>query len=138
MTEKPLKDTLIKLYHKDVVLLLEAGYLYMEMGKHKEAEDVFTGVAALCPLNEVPHMALGHLYFSMGRFSLALKSHQNAIGKNADSAAAHAAAGETMFFLHKSDEALACLDRAIELEPEGPASEFAKALKEAYDLGVFS
>ncbi len=45
--------------------------------------------------------------------------------------------GETLFFLRKSKEALENLDKAIALDPEGPAGEFAKALKEAHGLGVF-
>lgn len=138
MNDDLLKDTLIPLHQKDVVLLLEAGYLFIEMNKHKEAEEIFVGVSQLVPQSEVPHMAMGHLYFAMGRYSPALKSHQKAISINGRSAAAHAACGEALFFLQRPDEALTCLQTAIELEPEGPAGEFAKALKEAHELGVFS
>jgi len=64
----------------------------VELGKNREAEEVFQGVSALVPHSEVPHMALGHLYFSMGRFNPALKAHQKAIALKSDSAAAHASA----------------------------------------------
>jgi tetratricopeptide (TPR) repeat protein len=122
---------------KQVVLLLEVGYLYMELAKLDEAKEVFEGVASLIPHSEVPHMALGHMYFSMGRFNPALKEHQQAVKLNDSSAAAHASVGETLFFLRRHEEALRSLERAIALEPEGPGGEFAKALKEAHGLGVF-
>ena len=122
---------------KDVVLLLEAGYLYMELGKNKEAEQVFQGVGALVPHSEVPRMALGHLYFAMGRFNPALKAHQEAVKLNPGSAAAHASVAETLFFLHKPKEALAEIEKAIAIDGDGTAGVFARSLKEAYDLGVF-
>jgi len=57
---------------------------------------------------------------------------------NEESAAAHAAVGETLFFLRKPDEACASLDKAIAIDPQGPAAEFARALKEAHEAGIFS
>ncbi len=82
-------------------------------------------------------MALGHLYFSMGRFNPALKAHQLAVELNPDAAAAHASVGETLFFLRRHEEAVISLDKAIELDSDGSAGEFARALKEAHELGVF-
>lgn len=137
MTQELMVQGLIGVPQKDIVLLLEAGYLYMELGKTKEAEEVFLGVCALVPHSEVPQMALGHLYFSMGRFNPALKAHQKAAELNAQSAAAHASVGETLLFLRKPAEALAELDKAIALDSEGSAGQFAKALKEAQELGIF-
>lgn len=128
---------LIEVPQREVVLMLEAGYLYMELAKHKEAEDLFTGVAALVPHSEVPHMALGHLYFSQGRFNPALKAHQKGVELNPGSATAHASVGEVLLFLKKPQQALESLDKAIELDPQGSAGEFARSLKEAYELGVF-
>ena len=128
---------IVSINQKDVKILLEAGYLYMEMGKNKEAEDVFQGVATLIPHSEVPHMALGHLYFAMGRFHPALKAHQEASKLNPNSAPAHASVADSLFFLHKSKEALAEVKKAVELDPNGSAGAFASSLKEAYDLGVF-
>lgn len=137
MTQELMVQGLIEVPQKDVVLLLEAGYLYMELGKNKEAEEVFTGVCALVPHSEVPQMALGHLFFSMGRFNPALKAHQKAAELNPKSAAAHASVGETLLFLRKHNDAIAELDKAIALDPEGSAGQFAKALKEAHGLGIF-
>jgi tetratricopeptide (TPR) repeat protein len=138
MSEEPIiVKGIVEVPQKEVILLLEAGYLYMELGKNKEAEDVFQGVSALIPHSEVPQMALGHLFFSMGRFNPALKAHQKAVELNPESAVAHASVAETLFFLRKHGEAVAALDKAIELDPDGSAGQFARSLKEAHDLGVF-
>jgi tetratricopeptide (TPR) repeat protein len=137
MAEDQIVQGIIPVPQRDVTLLLEAGYLYMELGKNKEAEDVFSGVSALIPHSEVPHMALGNLYFSMGRFTPALKSHQRAAELNPGSAAAHASIGETFFFLKKPKDALQSVEKAMSLEPDGPAGQFAKYLKEAHELGIF-
>ena len=40
---------IIEVPQREVVLLLEVGYLYMELNKHDEAKEVFEGVAALVP-----------------------------------------------------------------------------------------
>ncbi len=137
MTEELIVHGIIDVPQKDVVLLVEAGYLFMELGKNKEAEEVFSGVCALVPASEVPHMALGHLYFSMGRFNPALKAHQKAVNLNPESPAANASVGETLLFLRKHDEAMGWLDKAIKLDPDGSAGQFAKALKEAHCIGIF-
>lgn len=137
MSEEQLVKGIIDVPQKQVTLLLESGYLYMELGKVDEAEEVFTGVAAMIPHSEVPHIALGHLYFAQGHFNPALKANQKAVELNPNSAAAHAAVGEIFFFLNQSEKAVGHLDKAIALEPESPAAAFAKALREAHGVGVF-
>ena len=127
MSEDLIIQGIIPVPQRDVTLLLEAGYLYMELGKNK----------ALIPHSEVPHLALGNLYFSMGRFTPALKAHQKAAELNPGSAAAHASIAEALFFLKKPKDAVQAVDKAISLEPEGPAGQFAKYLKEAHELGIF-
>ena len=122
---------------KDLGLLLEAGYLYVELCKFKEAEEVFVGLSALVPDSEVPHMALGHLYFSQGRFNPALRAHQKALELNPSSAAAHVSVGETLLVLRRHGEGIAELDKALALDTDGSVSRFAKALKEAHGLGIF-
>lgn len=129
---------IIPLVKREVVLLLEAGYLCMELNKYDEAEEIFVGVSAMIPHSDVPHTALGNLYFSQGHFTPALKAHQKAIELNAESAAAYAGAAEALFFLKKIPEAMSAADKAIELDPEGPAGQFARSLKEARSLGIFS
>lgn len=127
---------LIELPQTEAALLLEAGYLYMEMGKTKEAEEVFTGVAALLPHSEIPLVALGNLEFSQGHFQRALKHHQEAMKVKPESALAHAHAGEALLWLKKTDEGSKALKHAIELDPTGAPAAFAAALLEANEAGA--
>ena len=129
---------IVSVRQRDVTLMLEAGYLCMELKKHKEAEDIFTGVSVLLPHSEVPHMAMGNMLFAQGRFGAALKCHVRATELNPQSATALASCAESLFFLKRNSEALEHLERAQQMEPQGPAHEFALALKEAYDLGIFA
>lgn len=129
--------SLVPALQRDVTLMLEAGYLFIELNKHKEAEEIFAGVAALVPHSEVPHLALGNLHFSQGRFAPALKAHQHAASLNENSAIAHALVAESLFFLKRGAEALQALEKSLNLPDDGSAHEFAKALKDAYDLKLF-
>ena len=122
----------------EIALLLEAGYLYMELGKWKEAQEVFIGVGALIPHSEVPHVALGNAYFSQGNFQQALKAHRTAAKVNPDSALARAHEGEVLLFLKKFREGVDALNKAIAMEPEGLAADFANSLLEANELGCFA
>ena len=126
---------LIEIPQPEAALLLEAGYLYLEMGKHKDAEEVFSGVAALLPHSEVPHEALGNLEFAQGRFQRALKHHQDALKLKPASALAQAHVGEALMFLKKTDDGVSALKRAIDMEPDGMPATFAKALLAAHDAG---
>jgi tetratricopeptide (TPR) repeat protein len=121
---------LIDVPQVEVGMLMEAAYLYMELGKFKEAQDVFAGIAALVPHSEIPVVGLGNLFFAQGKFSQALKQHQEALKINPDSALAQAHVGEALLFMKKNDDGVKALNKAIEMEPEGLASDFAKVLLE--------
>lgn len=129
-------EGLIEVQQTEIALLLEAGYLYMEMQKWKEAEEVFSGVAALVPHSDVPLICLGNLAFGQGQYQRALKFHKEAAQKVPESALAHAHQGEALLFMGKRDEAKKMLDRAIELEPGGAAAEFARSLLDGVAAGV--
>ena len=129
---------LIELPQPEASMLLEAGYLYIEMKKPKEAEEVFSGVAALLPHSDVPRVALGNLEFSLGHFQRALKHHQEALKVKPGSALAHAHIGEALLFLKRTDEGVKALNQAIQLEPDGMPAKFAAALLEAHEAGAFS
>ena len=128
---------LVPLLQPDMVMIMEAGYLCLEMGRHREAEEIFVGAGALLPHSEVPLLALGHLFFALNRFAPALKAHQKAAALRPESAAAHAAVGETLFFLRRPEEAKTSLERALSLEPDGATADFVRALQDAQSLGVF-
>ena len=48
MSKEEMITGLIEVPQKQASMLLEAGYLLMELGKNKEAEETFQGVAASC------------------------------------------------------------------------------------------
>lgn len=128
MSEPVIVEGIVPVPQTEIALLLEAGYLYMEMQKFREAEEVFDGVAALVPHSDVPMICLGNLAFSQGQYQRALKFHREAAKKVPDSALAHAHQGEALLFLKKRKDAKAALDKAVELDPDGPAGAFAKSL----------
>lgn len=127
---------LIQVPQPEAALLLEAGYLYLEMGKTKEAEEVFTGVSALLPHSEIPHVALGNLEFSQGHYQRALKHHQDGLKVKPESALAQAHVGEALVWLKKTDDGVKALKRAVELDPQGAPAAFASALLEAVEQGA--
>ena len=137
MTSTVVVDGLIKVPQPEVALLLEAGYLLMELNKWKEAQDAFSGVAALVPHSDIPHIALGNLFFAQGKFQQALKSHKEALNLQPDSVLARAHVGESLLFLHKYDEAIGELKAAIKADPKGAAGAFAKSLLDAHEAGCF-
>ncbi len=136
MADVEMLKGLIEIPQPEAALLLEAGYLYMEMGKQKEAEEVFVGVAALLPHSEVPHVALGNLEFAQGHFQRALKHHQEALKLSPNSPLVQAHIGEALLWLKKTDDGVKALKRAVELEPDGAAAAFATALLEAHQQGA--
>lgn len=128
MAEQVVVQGLVEVPQSEIALLLESGYLYMEMQKYKEAEEIFAGVAALVPHSEVPLVCLGNLAVSQGKYDRALRHHKEALQRQPKSALAEAHQGEVLIFLKKKDEARAALKRALELEPEGPSGAFARSL----------
>lgn len=132
MADSETVQGLVEVPRREVALLLECGYLYLEMNKPREAEEVFSGVAALAPQSEVPLLCLGNLFFSLGRYDRALRFHREALRKNPNSALAQAHVGEALLFAHKRAEAKAALERAVELDaPGGEAAAFAESLLDA-------
>ena len=129
--DTPLPETiegLVSVPQKEAVLLLEAGYLLLEMKRPKEAEAVFQGVCALLPQSDVPRVALGNVLFSQGHFARALKSHEEALKVKPDSALAQAHVGESLIFLKKKDQAKVALEKAVALDPNSDPARFAQAL----------
>ncbi|MBI2377657.1 MAG: tetratricopeptide repeat protein [Deltaproteobacteria bacterium] len=127
---------LVDVPQPEIALLLEAGYLYLEMQKFKEAEEVFAGVAALVPHSDVPVICQGNLAFSQGKFDRAVKLHKEALARVPDSALGHAHLGEALLFQKKREEAKKALARAVELDAEGPAGQFAQSLLSAIESGA--
>lgn len=127
---------LVTVPREEVVLLLEAGWLLMDMGRFDEARDVFTGAAALVPRSEVPHLAMGTLEFAQGRHDKALQSYRKAQAINPKSGLPRAHAGEALLFMGKAREAERELNAAIDLDPDGDGARLARALLEACEAGA--
>jgi tetratricopeptide (TPR) repeat protein len=136
MSEPVVVEGLIPVPQSEIALLLESGYLYMEMQKWKEAEEIFAGVAALVPHSEIPLICLGNLQFSQGRYERALKYQRDALARAPESALAQAHIGEALLFMKKRAESKAALEKAIEMDPEGDAGAFARALLDGSAAGV--
>lgn len=112
----------------DLVLMLEAGYIYLAMGKLVEARQIFEGLTALAPKHEVPLVALANVLFAQKKFLQAVRKLKEAIKLNSKSAFAHAHLGEALLFDGKKEPALESLRQASELEKDGAAGNFARSL----------
>ena len=128
--------SLVPLTRQQAMLLLESGYLWMDMGQFDKAREIFTGAAALMPRSEVPQLALGTLEFAQGRHDKALQAYRAAQRLAPRSALPRAHAGEALLFMGKVNEAVKELKAALELEPEGDGARLAQALMEAKEVGV--
>jgi tetratricopeptide (TPR) repeat protein len=128
--------SLVPVAKEQAMILLEAGYIWLEMGKFDRAKDIFTGAAALMPKSEVPQLALGALEFAQGRHDKALQAYRAAQRLAPNSALPRAHAGEALLFLNKVPEAMKELKAAMELEPESDGARFAHALVEAKEVGA--
>lgn len=121
----------------DFVLMLEAGYIYLAMGKFAEARQIFEGVIGLAPKHEVPQVALANVLFAQRKYLPTIRILKEAIRLNPKSAFAHVHLGEAFLFYGKRDEAFQELEAATKLEPRGKTGDFARSLtqlmKDGYD-----
>lgn len=115
--------------------MMEAGYVYLGLGRFKEAKEVFEGVSALTPKSEVPLVALGSIYFAQAQFAKAIQCYEKALHLNDKSSFAHAYMGEALYFSGKKQEALESLKRGVDLDPTGQSGGFANALLDAIQKG---
>lgn len=128
---------MIDVARDDLVLMLEAGYIYLAMGKFSEARQVFEGLVALAPKHEVPQVGLANVFFAQKKYLPAIRTLKEAIRLNPKSAFAFAHLGEAFLFYGKKEEAVKALGYASKLEPRGKAGDFARSLAglvgEGYD-----
>ena len=119
----------------DMVVMLEAGYIYLAMKKFTEAKKVFEGVTTLVPKHDIPQVALANVYFAQGKFLESIRTLKQALKDNPQSAFAWSHLGESQLFYGKRDEALESLKKASHFEPKGKSGDFARALIELIDQG---
>ena len=94
--ESEVQGSLVPITKQDARLLLESGYLCMDMGQFEEARDIFVGCAALMPKNDAPQLAIGTLEFSQGKHQKALQAYRAAQKLSPRSGLPRAYAGETL------------------------------------------
>lgn len=128
--------SLVPMRKEQAMILLEAGYLWMDLGKFDKAKEVLSGAAALMPKSEVPQLALGTLEFVQGRHEKALQAYRAAQRLAPRSGLPRAHAGEALLFMGKVGEAMKELKAACDVEPEGDGARLAKALIEAKEVGA--
>lgn len=127
---------MISVPREDIVILMQGGYIYLRMGRYKEAQEVFEGVSALAPESEVPLVALGSVSFAQHRFDRAIRSYKKALALRPDSAFARASLGEALFFKGMKEEALRELEKASLLDTQGESGgNFARTLREEVQKG---
>lgn len=126
---------MIPVARDDLVVMLEAGYIYLAMKKFKEAREVFEGVCILAPKHDVPQVALATVYFSQSKFLESIRTLKAALKDNPESAFALAHLGESQLFYGKRDEAYESLRKAAAVEPNGKSGDFARSLIKLMDDG---
>lgn len=122
----------------ELAFLLEAGVIYRDAKNFQAATDVFEGVKALLPQNEVPEIFLGTVEFQQGNFDAAVDHYEKALAVNPRSAFAHAHYGEACLFRKDKEAARIHLKSAIALDPLGESGKMARRLMELTDQVTFT
>lgn len=133
-----INGSLVPVTKHQAKILLEAGYVWLDMGQWEKARQVFSGAAVLMPKSEIPHLALGTLEFVQGHPDKALQSYRSAQRLAPTSGVARAYCGEALLFLGKENEAVKELKAAMDMDPEGDGARLAQALMAAKEAGAFS
>lgn len=116
-------------------LMMEAGYVYLGMQRFKEAREVFEGVTLLAPDSGIPLIAIGSVHFCQGKFTNAIRCYKKALKVDSDNVYALAYMGEALFFMGKKDEAVKHLHSVSDMDGNGKAGDFARALLDAINKG---
>lgn len=128
--------SLVPVTKQQAVLLLEAAYLWMDLGKFDHARELLGGAIVLMPRSEVPHIAMGTLEFNQGRYEKALQAFRRAQQLAPRASLPRAHCGEALLFMGKGNEAMKELKVALELEPGSDGARFARALIDMKDAGA--
>jgi tetratricopeptide (TPR) repeat protein len=135
-TESEIHGSLVPMRKLQAQLMLEAGYLWMDLGKFDHAREVLLGASILMPKSEVPQLAIGTLEFVQGRHEKALQAYRAAQKLAPKSGLPRAHAGEALLFMGKVNEAMKELKAAHDIEPDGDGARLAAALVEAKEAGA--
>ncbi|MFZ5441669.1 MAG: tetratricopeptide repeat protein [Myxococcota bacterium] len=138
MTEakSDIAGSLVPMTKQQAMLMLEAAYLWMDLGKFDNARELLNGATVLMPKSEVPQLALGTLEFNQQHFEKALPIFRRAQQLAPRASLPRAHVGETLLFMGKVNEAMKELKAALELEPGSDGAKFAEALIAAKESGA--
>lgn len=117
-----------------LAVMMEAGFVYLGMGRFKEARSIFEGVAVLTPDSEIPVVAQGNVEFCDGHLEKAVKKYEQALKIDPESAFAKVYLGEALLFMGKKDAARELL-QDVAKHDKGGSGEFAKALMDVVKTG---
>lgn len=126
--DSEINGSLVPMQKVQAVLMLEAGHLWMDMGRFDAAREVLQGCTTLMPKSEVPQLALGTLEFVQGKHEKALQAYRQAQRLAPRSGLPHAHCGEALLFMGKVGEAMKELKAAKQIEPDGDGAKLAAGL----------
>lgn len=126
---------MIDIDRRSLVIMMEAGYIYLGMRRFAEARKVFEGITVLAPQSDVPLVALGNVAFCQGNFTTAIQLYRRALTLTPASLFAKVYLGEALFFGRKKTEALELLVEVRNADATGAAGGFATSLIDAIHNG---
>jgi predicted Zn-dependent protease len=135
-SQSEISGSVVPMTKQQAMLMLEASYLWMDMGKFDNARELVAGAAMLMPKSEVPQIVAGTLEFNQGHHDKALQAFRRAQQLSPRSSLARAHCGEALLFMGKVNEAMKELKAALELEPGSDGAKFAQSLIEAKEVGA--
>jgi adenylate cyclase len=86
----------------------------------EQAEEFATRAVALDDRNPYAHWALGIINLHLRRHDMAIREAERSISLAPNLAEGHVTLGESLLYSGRSEEALACFDRAVALNPHYP------------------
>jgi adenylate cyclase len=86
----------------------------------EQAEKLASRAVALDDQNPYAHWALGIIYLHLRRHDMAIREAERSISLAPNLAEGHESLGNVLHYAGRSQEALACLDRAMALNPYYP------------------
>lgn len=112
----------------EVKLMLEAGCVYRYAGRLREARDIFQGVRALLPKQEVADLALAGVSLDEGKLDEAEAHCRRALELNRVSAPAYAQLAEIQLLKNNKADARQSLQKSMEISPNGPTAALSRTL----------
>jgi predicted Zn-dependent protease len=126
----------VEVTDQELKALLEVGFLHRERGEVKQAREVFEGVLALRPDLGVAKVGLANVLQLGGDDAGAEAVLREAAEAQPDNAFVQQQLGELLHTLGRKEDALAALDKAIELDAGGPNAAAAQAIKDVVEADI--